>query len=157
MRSFKNVRWTAEYIPLKDVVGVEALLSTQESLNKNQDNMMEKIGLLQERLDSIISNRDPGREGEPLRLQEELTSLKKCLEVGNKVSNLLSNQELNIGGDVIADRDCDQTVVTALADLFHPRMVRATSRSAQLVSSVPADVLLDLSKGRYSSRFGAQP
>lgn len=157
MRSFKNVRWTAEYIPLKDAVGVEAPLLTQKSLKKNRDNLMEWTGLLQERLDSMISNRDPGREGEPLRLQEEFTSLKKCLEVCNKVSNLLSNRELNIGGDVIADRDCDQIVVTALADLFHPRMVGATSRSAQLVGSVPADVLLDLSKRRYSSRFGAQP
>jgi hypothetical protein len=157
MRLFKNVRWTAEYIPLKNAVGVEALLSTQKSLNKNEDNMMETIGLLQERLDSIISNTDPDRKGEPLRLQEELTSLEKYLEVCNKASNLLSNQELNIGGDVIADRDCYQIVVTPLADLFHPRMVEATSRSAQLVGSVPVDVLLDLSKGRYSSRFGAQP
>jgi DNA topoisomerase IA len=79
---------------LKDVVGVEALLLTHKSLKKNQDNIMETLGRLQERLDSIISNRDPDREG------EELTSLKKCLEVCNKVSNLLSNQELNIGGDV---------------------------------------------------------
>ena len=119
MRSFKNVRWTAEYTPLKDAVGVEALLLTQKSLNKNRDNMMETIGRLQERLDSIISNRDPDREVEPLRLQEELTSLKTCLEVCIKASNLLSNQELNIGGDVTADRDQDQIVVTALADLFH--------------------------------------
>jgi hypothetical protein len=126
MHSFKNVRLTVEYIPLKDAVGVEAQLLTPKSLNENRDYLIETIGRLQERLDSMT--------GETFRLQEELNVSKHCLEVC---------------------KHRDQIVVTAIADLFHVGKVRATSRSARLVGSMPLDMLRDMSKDRYGSRFGA--
>ena len=133
----------------------EAQLLTQKSLNENRDNLLETIGRLRERLASITFNGGPDCESETLRLQEEISFSKQCLEVCKQASNQVSSQKIHIIGEVIADEDCDQLVVTALADLFHVGLVKATNRSAQLVGSMPADVLRDVSRDRYSSRFGA--
>jgi hypothetical protein len=133
----------------------EAQLLTQKSLNENRDNLLETIGRLRERLESIISNGNPAGESETLRLQEEINFLKQCLEVCKQASNQVSSQKIHIIGEVIGDEDCDQVVVTTLADLFNVGKVKAKSRSAQLVGSMPADVLKAMSKDRYGSRFGA--
>ena len=133
----------------------EAQILTLKSLNENRDNLFETIGRLRERFDSINIKRDTDRESETLRLQEEINFSKQCLEVCEQASNQVSSQKIHIIGEVIAEEDCDQVVVTALADLFHVGKVKATNRSAQLVGSMPADVLRDVSHDRYRSRFGA--
>jgi hypothetical protein len=133
----------------------EAQLLTQNSLKENQDNLQETIGRLRERLDLIDSNTALGDVSEKLRLQEEINFSKQCLEVCKQASNQVSSQKIHIIGEVIADGDCDQVVVTTLADLFNVGKVKAMGRSAQLVGSMDADVLRDVSKDRYSSRFGA--
>jgi hypothetical protein len=88
-------------------------------------------------------------------LQEEVNTQKQCLEVCKEASALVSSQKIHIIGEVTANDDSDQVVVTTLADLFSVGKVKAMSRSAQLVGSMPADVLREISKDRYSSRFGA--
>ncbi|KAE9373695.1 hypothetical protein N431DRAFT_407372 [Stipitochalara longipes BDJ] len=133
----------------------EAQILTQKSLNESRDNLLETIGRLRERLDSIMSHGGTDGESETLRLQEEINSSKECLEVCKQASNLVSTQKIHIIGEVIAEEDCDQVVVTTLADLFNVGKVKATNRSAQLVGSMQPDVLRDISKARYSSRFGA--
>lgn len=133
----------------------EAQLLTQKSLNENRDNLLETIGRLRERLDSMAFNRSPDRDSETLRLQEEVNFSKQCLEVCKQASSQVSTQKIHIIGEVIADEDCDQVVVTTLADLFNVGKVKAMSGSTQLVGSMTADVLRDMSKDRYNSRFGA--
>jgi hypothetical protein len=133
----------------------EAQILTQKSLNENRDNLLETIGRLRERLDTITFNGDPEGESETLRLQEEINFSKQCLEVCKQASSQVSSQKIHIIGEVIADEDCDQVVVTTLADLFNVGKVQAASRSAQLVGSMEADVLRAISKDRYGSRFGA--
>ena len=133
----------------------EAQLLTQKSLNENRDNLLETIGRLRERLDSITSNGGPDDESETVRLQEEINISKQCLEVCKQASHQVSSQKIHIIGEVIADEDCDQVVVTSIADLFNVGKVKAMSRSAQLVGSMQPDVLRDISKDRYGSRFGA--
>jgi len=133
----------------------EAQLLTQKSLNENQDNLLETIGRLRERLESITSNGGPEDKRETLRLQEEIKIQKQCLEVCRQASAQVSSQKIHIIGEVIADDDCDQVVVTTLADLFSVGKVKAMSRSAQLVGSMQPEVLRDISKDRYGSRFGA--
>jgi hypothetical protein len=128
----------------------EAQLLTQKSLNENRDNLLETISRLRERLVSITANGGPDGENETLRLQEKINCSKLCLEVCKEASN----QKIHIG-EVIADEDCDQVVVTTLADLFNVRKVKAMNRSAQLVGSMQPDVLREISKDRYGSRFGA--
>lgn len=133
----------------------EAQLLTQKTLNENRDNLLETIGRLRERLGSMKSSGDPNSEIETVRLQEEINFSKQCLEVCKQASTQVSSQKIHIIGEVLAQEDCDQVVVTALADLFHIGKVKATSRSTQLVGSMPPDVLRDVSKDRYGSRFGA--
>jgi flagellar hook-length control protein FliK len=65
----------------------EAQLLTQKSLNENRDNLLETIGRLRERLESITSNGGPGGESETLRLQEEINISKQCLEVKRYTSS----------------------------------------------------------------------
>ena len=132
----------------------EAQLLTQKSLNENRNNLLETIVRLRERLDSINSNGGTDGESETLRFQEEINFSKQCLEVCRQASNQVSSQKIHIIGEVVAEEDCDQVVVTTLADLFHVGKVKATSNSAQLVGSMPPDVLRDISKDRYGSRFG---
>ena len=132
----------------------EAQLLTQKSLNENRDNLLETIGRLRERLESITSNGGPDDNSETLRLQEEINTQKQCLEVCKEATAQVSRQKIHIIGEVIAEDDCDQVVVTTLADLFSVGKVKAMRRSAQLVGSMQADVLRDMSKDRYGSRFG---
>ena len=133
----------------------EAQTLTSKSLNENRDNLLVTIGRLRERFGSINIKRGNDHESETLRLQEEINFSKQCLEVCEQASNQVSSQKIHIIGEVIAEEDCDQVVVTALADLFHVGKVKATSRSAQLVGSMPANILRDISHDRYRSRFGA--
>ena len=58
-------------------------------------------------------------------------------------------------GEVIADGDSDQVVVTTLADLFEIQGASSKGNSAQLVGSMTGDDLRMLAEKRYISRFGA--
>jgi hypothetical protein len=133
----------------------EAQLLTHKTLTENQDKLVETIGRLRERLDSATFNEGPDRESETLRLKEEIDFSKQCLEVCKEASNQVLSQKIHIIGEVIADGDCDQVVVTALADLFNVGVVKAKGRSMQMVGSMPANTLREMSKDRYSSRFGS--
>lgn len=127
----------------------EAQLLTQKTLDENRVKLAETIGCLRERLAQVTLNEGHDSEDEMLRLTQQ------CLAVCKEAATQVSGQKIHVIGEVIADQDCDQVVVTALADLFNVGRVKASSRSAQLVGSMPPDVLRDMSKHRYGSRFGA--
>ncbi|KAH7419982.1 hypothetical protein BKA64DRAFT_611994 [Cadophora sp. MPI-SDFR-AT-0126] len=133
----------------------EAQLLTQKTLNETRDKLVETIGRLRERLDSVTLNRSDDCESDALRLREEIEFSKQCLEVCRAATNQVSTQKIHVIGEVIADGDCDQVVVTALADLFHVGAVKAKGRSMQMVGSMPADTIRGMSKDRYGSRFGS--
>ena len=67
----------------------------------------------------------------------------------------LTRQKVYKIGEVIADGDSDQVVVTTLADLFDIGRALSKDKSAQLVGSMTAESLRHLTEKRYSSRFGA--
>lgn len=129
----------------------EAQLLIQNRLDESRDNLLETISRLREHLDSITSNRGVGDESETLRLQEEINCSKLCLEVLEEASN----QKIHIAGEFIADEDFAKVVATTVADLFNVRKVKTMSRSAGLVGSLTEDLLRDLCKDRYGSRFSA--
>ncbi|KAH7330540.1 hypothetical protein BKA65DRAFT_509594 [Rhexocercosporidium sp. MPI-PUGE-AT-0058] len=133
----------------------EAQLLTQKTLTENRDKLTETMRCLRERLESVTLNRSEDCETDTLRLKEEIEFSKQCLEVCREATSQVSTQKIHIIGEVIADGDCDQVVVTALADLFHVGAVKAQGRSMQMVGSMPADTLRDMSKDRYGSRFGS--
>ena len=133
----------------------EAQILTQKTLSENRNNLVAVINRLRTRLDSITHESGPDREKEILLLQEEINYSRQCLDVCKEASDQVSSQKIHIIGEVIAEEDCDQVVVTALADLFNVGLVKAKKKSMQLVGSMPADTLQQMSKDRYGSRFGA--
>jgi hypothetical protein len=132
----------------------EAQLLTREVLDRNRDSLAEIVSRLQERLQSLILNEDPGKDNERLRLQEDIKMTKQCIDVC-KVASEISHQKIYRIGEVIADGDSDQVVVTTLADLFDVKKALSKGNSAQLIGSMTDDALRDMAKLRYSSRFGA--
>jgi Fungal N-terminal domain of STAND proteins len=132
----------------------EAQLLTRQALDGNRDSFAEIIDHLRKRLESLLLNEDPGNGGERSRLLEDINISKQCLEVC-KVASEVSRQKIYRIGEVIADDDSDQVVVTTLADLFDIKKALSKNNSAQLVGSMTAESLRHLTEERYRSRFGA--
>lgn len=132
----------------------DAELLTSEALNDSRTKVIETIARLQERLASVVSNQEPERERQMAQLLEDINISKQCLEVCEKASEQV-DRKIHTIGEVVADDDTDQVVVTTLADLFDVRKVLAKNRSAQLVGSMSDQTVQKVSGDRYSSRFGA--
>ncbi|KAH8689924.1 hypothetical protein BGW36DRAFT_307388 [Talaromyces proteolyticus] len=132
----------------------EAQIITHQALNGNREGFVEVIERLRKRLETLILNGDNRDEDERLRLQEDINISKQCLEVC-KVATEMSNQKIYRIGEVIADGDSDQVVVTTLADLFDIKKALSKGNSAQLVGSMAEESLQLLTEKRYASRFGA--
>ncbi|KAL4748990.1 hypothetical protein BDW72DRAFT_142607 [Aspergillus terricola var. indicus] len=131
----------------------EAQLLTRQALDENRAGFTDIISRIQTRLDSLVTNGD--RSGkERLALQEDLQISKQCLEVCNMASEV-SRQKVYRIGEVVADGDSDQVVVTTLADLFDIKKALSKGNSAQSVDSMSEASLLNLTDKRYSSVFGA--
>lgn len=133
----------------------EAQLLTAQVLDENHQKLIETIGVLQRRLTSLVVSDGPAQKDERIRLEEDVNISKQCLQVCEQASKQVSHQKIHLVGEVIADDDTDQVVVTTFADLFNVRKVLAKNRSTQLVGSMADDALKQLSSDRYGSRFGA--
>jgi hypothetical protein len=132
----------------------EAQLRTRQALDENRDSFAETIDHLRKRLESLVQNDDPEKDNERSRLQADINISKQCLDVC-KVASEVSRQKVYRIGEVIADDDSDQVVVTTLADLFDIKKALSKGSSAQLVGSMTEENLRYLTEKRYSSRFGA--
>ena len=133
----------------------EAQLLTRQALDENRDSFAEIIGRLRERLESQVLDGSPRSAYERLRLQEDITISRQCLEVCKMASKEVSHQKIYRIGEVIAEGDSDQVVVTTLADLFDIKKALSQGTSAQLIGSMTDETLRQISENRYSSRFGA--
>lgn len=134
----------------------DAELMTTQMLNESRRKFIQTIRHLQERLASATSNEGAEREHQMSQLREDINISKQCLEVCQTATvQVHQHRKIHTVGEVIADDDTDQVVVTTLADLFDVRKVLAKSRSAQLVGSMTEETLQQVSRDRYSSRFGA--
>jgi hypothetical protein len=131
----------------------EAQYETRRIFDENQNRFAELIGHLQERLHSIVLDKPPN-DPERSRLQEDIDISRQCLEVC-KTASEVSRQKIYRIGEVIADGESDQVVVTTLADLFDVRKASSKGNSAQLVGSMSPENLRHLTEERYRSRFGS--
>lgn len=71
-----------------------------------------------------------------------------------KVAREASHQKIYRLGEVVADGDGDQVVVTSLADLFDVKKALSQGNSAQLVRSMTDETIQHLAEKRYNSQFG---
>ncbi|OAQ58982.1 hypothetical protein VFPPC_11477 [Pochonia chlamydosporia 170] len=132
----------------------EAQLLTRQALDDNRDRLAAISGRLQERLQSLLLDDGPQRDEERLKLQEDINISKQCLEVC-KVAKEVSHQKIYRIGEVVADGDSDQVVVTTLADLFDVKKALSKGNSVQLIGSMTDETLQHMAEKRYNSRFGA--
>ncbi|KAF5620086.1 hypothetical protein F52700_11406 [Fusarium sp. NRRL 52700] len=133
----------------------EAQLLLRRTLNESRDNLAQTIGRLQERLDSMATSGTPKSDLGYLQLEGDLKTSKQCLELCKTASEQVATQKVYTVGEMIADGDSDQVVITTLADLFNVKKASSTNRSAQWIGSLSDDTARQVSKDRYSSRFGA--
>ncbi|KIW90636.1 uncharacterized protein Z519_08419 [Cladophialophora bantiana CBS 173.52] len=131
----------------------EAQVRTRQALDDNRESFAEIIAYLRKRLDLLIRDDDPEKDNERSQLQADINISKQCLDVC-KMASEVSRQKVYRIGEVIAEGDSDQVVVTTLADLFDIRKALSKDNSAQLVGSMEAENLRILTEKRYSSRFG---
>lgn len=132
----------------------EAPLLTSQTLDENRESFVKIIAQLRNRLESLVSKNDPGDTKERSRLMEDINTSKQCLELCN-IANEVSSRKIYKIGEVVADGDSDQVVVTTLADLFDVKKALSRGTSAQLVGSMGEESLQHLTEKRYNSRFGA--
>ncbi|KAM0547828.1 hypothetical protein ACHAPJ_010174 [Fusarium lateritium] len=133
----------------------KAQLLARRTLGESRDSLSQTIGRLQERLDFMATDGTPRSDPNYLQLQGELQTSKQCLELCKNATELVANQKVYTVGELVADGDSDQVVITSLADLFDVRKASATNRSAQWVGYLSDETARQMSKDRYSSRFGA--
>ena len=132
----------------------EAQLRTSQALDETRDSFTQTLGHLSRRLESLVQNATSESDNERMRLESDINTSKQCLDVCNMASEV-SRQKVYRIGEVIADGDSDQVVVTTLADLFDIGKALSKDNSAQLVGSMTGESLRHLTEQRYSSRFGA--
>ncbi|KAK0643197.1 hypothetical protein B0T16DRAFT_415488 [Cercophora newfieldiana] len=135
----------------------EAELRTSQMLNENRTSIVQTISYLQQRLASVIMASNDRKPSQVAALLEEINVAKQCVEVCNEASSQIQQRKIHVIGEVIADDDTDQVVITTLADLFDVKKVRAKNRTTQLVGSMSDQTAQKMSEGRYSSRFGKIP
>ena len=112
---------------------------------------------------SIRTNLEDEREvtNQCLRICEDARSYIDSLSdqesslLEDEVASEVSRQKVYRIGEVIADDNSDQVVVTTLADLFDVKKALSKGHSAQLVGSMTGEELRLLAEKRHSSRFGA--
>ncbi|KAF4957167.1 hypothetical protein FSARC_11376 [Fusarium sarcochroum] len=133
----------------------EAQLLTRRALNESRDNIAQTVGRLQERLESMTTSGTPKSDLGYQQLQGDLRTSKQCLELCKKASEQVANQKVYTVGEMVADCDSDQVVITTLADLFDVKKASSTNGSAQWIGSLSEETAQQISSDRYSSRFGA--
>lgn len=138
----------------EDHDGFEAQLLMRRTLDENRDSFANIIGQLRNRLESLILENNPEDDKERSRLLDNINASKQCLEICKMASEVCSQKIYRLG-EVIADGDSDQVVVTTLADLFDVKKAISKDRSAQLIGSMSGADLQYLTEKRYGSRFGA--
>ncbi|KAI1839521.1 hypothetical protein JX266_014268 [Neoarthrinium moseri] len=142
-------------IPDSTRMQFEAQLALNQTLQETQRRSSDTVSRLQARLDLMTLSAGPERDRHRLELQDDIKTSKQCVEVCRQASEKVYSHKIHIIGEVAAEDDTDQVVITTLANLFDVKKVSARNRSAQLVGSTDAATLQKLSTDRYSSRFGA--
>jgi len=136
----------------------EAEIKTSQVLNGNRDNLVQTISYLQQRLASVMAGSDESeRRQKVTSLREEINVAKQCLEVCKEASTQIQLRKIHVIGEVIADDDTDQVVITTLADLFDVKKVMAKNRTTQLVGSMSDETAQKMFEGRPGGRSGKLP
>lgn len=132
---------------------------TAAALSEARDRMVVMITDLQKRLIALseqsmsteVSLRPVHLEEDRLRLLKEIDTAKQCLEVCNLASDQASRQRVHVFGDVSAEDNSHQVIVSTVGDLLNVKNVKVTSYSTQWLGSMTDASLQQLSMDRVAS------
>ncbi|KAL0929880.1 uncharacterized protein CTRU02_215089 [Colletotrichum truncatum] len=133
---------------------LETHVSTCKTLGHSRDRLLETIGQLKGRLDSSDVDGTPQNQRQRSLWETDLRNLREVMEGVKMASEVLAQRKIYSGGELEADVDSDQVLITTQADLFEIKKGKSTNRSAQWVGSSSDDTAQQIAKHRYGSRFG---
>jgi hypothetical protein len=139
-------------------------LQTVAALSEARDRMVRMITDLQKRLVALserslnteISLRPSEVEEDRLRLLKEIDTAKQCLEVCNLASDQASRHRVHVFGDVCAEDNSQQVIVSTVGDLLNAKNVKAGNWSTQWLGSMTDASLQQLSIDRASTYSPSQ-
>lgn len=129
---------------------------TAIALSEARDRMVRMITDLQKRLVDLsaksssteVSLRSNEFEEDRARLLKEIDTAKQCLEVCNMAADQASRQRVHVFGDVSAEDNSQQIIVSTVGDLLNAKNVKAGNFSAQWLGSMTDATLRQLSSDR---------
>lgn len=129
---------------------------TAVALSKARDGMVRMITDLQKRLVDLsakslttgVSLRSNEVEQDRVRLLKEIDMAKQCLEVCNMAADQASRQRVHVFGDVSAEDNSQQIIVSTVGDLLNAKNVKVGNFSSQWLGSMTDDSLQQLSLDR---------
>lgn len=133
---------------------------TAVALSDARDRMVFMIADLQTRLvalseqslsTKVVQPQQQQLEEDRLRLLKEIDTARQCLEVCNLAADQASRQRVHVFGDVSADDNSHQVIVSTVGDLLNVKSVRVDHYSTQWLGSMTDASLQQLSTDRATS------
>ena len=120
----------------------ETISSSTSWLTKHLQDLDNKLAVLHTR----SPQQSPSHAAEQEKIQEEIDSIKQCLNICAEASERSQQDRINIFEDVSMADDGQQVIVSTLGDLIVARRVTAGARSMQLMGQMSDDSLQQLSQ-----------
>ncbi|KAL7934140.1 hypothetical protein V8C35DRAFT_280445 [Trichoderma chlorosporum] len=137
---------------------------TSAALSDARDRMVLMITDLQKRLVALSEQslstevvRPQQLEEDRLRLLKEIDTARQCLEVCNMAADQASRQRVHVFGDIMAEDNSHQVIVSTVGDLLNVKSVRADHNSTQWLGSMTDASLQKLSNDRAVSYPASLP
>lgn len=135
---------------------------TAVALSEARDRMVLMITDLQKRLVDLsakslsteVSLRSDEFEQDRVRLLKEIDTAKQCLEVCNMAADQASRQRAHVFGDVSAEDNSQQIIVSTVGDLLNAKNIKVGSFSSQWLGSMTDASLQQLSMDRTAQYVG---
>lgn len=129
---------------------------TAVALSEARDRMVLMITDLQKRLVDLsaksasteVSLRSNEFEQDRTRLLQEIDIAKQCLEVCNMAADQASRQKVHVFGDISAEDNSQQILVSTVGDLLNAKNVKVGNFSSQWLGSMTDASLQQLSMDR---------
>ncbi|UKZ46138.1 hypothetical protein TrVGV298_000336 [Trichoderma virens] len=142
----------------------ETHAKTAVALSDARDRMVRMISDLQGRLIALSEQSLSTKVVQPrqieedrLRLLKEIETARQCLEVCNLAADQASRQRVHVFGDVSADDNSHQVIVSTVGDLLNVKSVRVDRFSTQWLGSMTDASLQRLSSDRAASYSPSAP
>ncbi|KAL7945401.1 hypothetical protein V8C42DRAFT_345007 [Trichoderma barbatum] len=109
------------------------------------------VALSEQSLSTEVSLPPRQVEEDRLRLLKEIDTARQCLEVCNLAADQASRQRVHVFGDVSAEHNSHQVIVSTVGDLLNVKSVRVVDFSTQWLGSMSDASLQQLSTDRATA------